>query len=121
MRVTELHFFDPYNPYNQCYIGITNMSKDEIEEAIHYQKTFEHRTLSGIITSETRVTPSGNIKGKIRDVPDEICKGCRQLWNGECRAFLVPQSKEEREHRMKDPLILVEEAHMKIIQRSRKC
>lgn len=41
------------------------------------------------------------IRGKIRNVQDAVCKGCSQLWNGECRAFQMPHSDEEYEHRKK--------------------
>lgn len=37
---------------------------------------------------------------KIVDVADEVCEECPQAWGGECRAFLLPHSKEEREHRL---------------------
>jgi len=39
------------------------------------------------------------IKNKIRDVSDELCVHCTQAWEGECRAYLVPHSKEEYEYR----------------------
>lgn len=40
------------------------------------------------------------ISGKIHNVPDETCAGCPQNWRGECRAFCIPHSTEERRHRM---------------------
>ena len=31
--------------------------------------------------------------------PDEVCLNCQQLYEGECRAFSVPHSREEKEAR----------------------
>lgn len=42
------------------------------------------------------------IKGKIRKVGDEICATCSQLYEGECRAFLMPHDRKEYDYRMKD-------------------
>ena len=39
------------------------------------------------------------IEHKMRDVPDSVCQKCPQLWEGECRAFCVSHSEEERIHR----------------------
>ena len=39
------------------------------------------------------------VKYKIKSVPDEICEGCSQNWQEECRAYNMPQSKEERKQR----------------------
>jgi len=41
------------------------------------------------------------VTGKIRDVPDSVCEGCPQNYQGECRAYLVPSSDEERLHRLR--------------------
>lgn len=39
------------------------------------------------------------IKHKAYSVPDSVCEGCSQLYEGECRAFTVPHSPDETEHR----------------------
>lgn len=40
------------------------------------------------------------IENKIRSVDDSTCdRGCPQLWQGECRAFQMPQTTAERLHR----------------------
>ena len=31
--------------------------------------------------------------------PDEVCLKCSQCWEGECRAYEMPHSKEEYAHR----------------------
>jgi len=41
------------------------------------------------------------VTGKIRDVPDSVCEGCPQNYQGECRAYLVPTSDEERLQRLR--------------------
>ena len=40
------------------------------------------------------------INHKIANVPDEVCKKCSQLWEGDCRAYSVAHSTEEYEHRL---------------------
>ena len=46
-----------------------------------------------------------SISNKVTTVPDEVCEGdadnspCTQLWEEECRAFQMPHSEAEREHR----------------------
>ncbi len=42
------------------------------------------------------------IAHKIREVPDETCQGCPQNWEGECRAYEIPHSRQEREYREQD-------------------
>lgn len=37
--------------------------------------------------------------GKISNVADETCQDCPQCWEGECRAFCLPHSLAERNHR----------------------
>jgi len=39
------------------------------------------------------------VRNKIADVPDELCRECPLYWEGECRAFEIPQSDEERARR----------------------
>lgn len=39
------------------------------------------------------------VRNKAYLVEDELCELCPQCWQGECRAFLVPHSEEERKHR----------------------
>jgi len=36
---------------------------------------------------------------KLKDVDDSVCEGCSQNWDGECRAYLMPHSDEERKSR----------------------
>lgn len=48
---------------------------------------------------KTQVFDKG-VDHKICDRPDEYCiNECSQYWQGECRAFEVPHSQAEREHR----------------------
>lgn len=54
MIITELHFTDPSNLHNQCYVRLDGLSKSEIEREINYQKLHENRTRVNIITSDTR-------------------------------------------------------------------
>ena len=37
-------------------------------------------------------------------VSDQVCAQCSQCWNGECRAFQIAHSVEEREQRQNDPV-----------------
>jgi len=46
---------------------------------------------------------AGKIKRKISNVSDEVCQGCTQLWNDECRAYSMPHSKAEEAHRSSGP------------------
>jgi len=39
------------------------------------------------------------ITRKIKQVSDNVCKGCYQLWKNECRAYSIPHSDEERKYR----------------------
>lgn len=57
-------------------------------------------------------------KNMIKDVPDEVCNGCAQLYEGECRAFQMPHSEEERQARLKDPQLVCIELHPDIPYRS---
>lgn len=41
------------------------------------------------------------IRSKIREVDDSVCQNCSQLWKDECRAYCVPHSDEEKDHRKK--------------------
>lgn len=47
----------------------------------------------------TSLPSMSSIKTKIRQVSDETCKGCTQLWEGECRAFSFAHSAQELAHR----------------------
>ena len=38
---------------------------------------------------------------KVQKVPDSVCKECYQSYEDICRAFLIPHSDEEKEHRLK--------------------
>ncbi len=40
-----------------------------------------------------------SIEHKITPVSDSVCEQCCQLWEGECRAYSMPHSEAEREHR----------------------
>ena len=40
------------------------------------------------------------VLGKVANVPDSVCVGCPQNWYNECRAYLVPSSAEEADHRI---------------------
>ena len=39
------------------------------------------------------------VRNKAFNVPDDTCRECSLYWNGECRAFKVPESDEERNKR----------------------
>ena len=55
----------------------------------------------GKITEVERVDgqETGAIAHKIAPVSDSLCRLCPQCWQGECRAFQVPQSEQEEMHR----------------------
>lgn len=55
----------------------------------------------GQITAVERVDgqQTGTIAHKIVPVSDSLCRLCPQCWQGECRAFQVPQSEQEEMHR----------------------
>jgi len=38
------------------------------------------------------------------NVPDELCQRCPQLWEGECRAFMLPHSLGETSQRVRGAL-----------------
>ena len=40
-----------------------------------------------------------HIANKIAAVSDDLCLRCPQCWQDECRAFLLPHSRAEAEHR----------------------
>lgn len=43
------------------------------------------------------------IEHKTKPVIDDLCKLCAQQWQGECRAFQMPHSDEEKAQREGDP------------------
>jgi len=45
---------------------------------------------------------------KVMNVSDELCQLCAQAWQGECRAFQMPHTQEERAQREGDPQGLCE-------------
>lgn len=42
------------------------------------------------------------VEYKIARVPDEVCKGCPQNYEGVCRAFSFPHSMAEQKARLRD-------------------
>lgn len=55
---------------------------------------------------------------KISNVQDSVCHGyhtnkeCGQLWQGECRAFSMPHSEEEKEFRLRDQSLNCEKINL---------
>jgi len=41
---------------------------------------------------------------KVAVVSDEFCQDCHHNFEGECRAYVLPHTKEEREQRLDNPV-----------------